>query len=168
MEIIRSPADPIEWEQVRALLLDYTELLRAVARIEPLHEQPSLTRELASPERIYDGAAAVLLAAFRGGLAVGTVAVRVHAAGRAELKRMYVRPIARRSGLADRLIEAAAVAAGERGCHTIWLETLRGVMDPAIAVYRRNGFVDRADLPRTIALDNVVVMEREVASVRVA
>ena len=50
--------------------------------------------------------------------------------------------------------------ATERQCHTVWLETVRGAMDPAIAVYRRNGFAESATRPPTLSVDGVIVMER--------
>ena len=50
--------------------------------------------------------------------------------------------------------------ATERQCHTVWLETVRGAMDPAIAVYRRTGFAESATRPPTLSVDGVIVMER--------
>jgi ribosomal protein S18 acetylase RimI-like enzyme len=78
---------------------------------------------------------------------------------------MYVRPIARGRGIADRLIEVAVADAIGRQCHTLWLETVRGVMDPAIAVYLRNGFVESSTRPPTLSVDGVIVMERSLSVV---
>ena len=50
-----------------------------------------------------------------------------------------------------------------RGWPAVWLETLVGVMDPAIAVYRRNGFEVADHRPPTLLLDGVVVMQHTVA-----
>jgi GNAT superfamily N-acetyltransferase len=94
------------------------------------------------------------------GIAVGVVALRCHRDGTAELKRMYVRPVARGRGAADLLVGAVVEAAAARGCHTIWLETVHGAMDRAIAVYRRHGFVVAVARSATLGMDGVVVMER--------
>ncbi len=173
---IRPPADPIDWLEATALLHDYVEWLRAAVGVEPLDAQPALRRELADLAGHYDGRRAVLFLATIDRLAVGTIAVRypvdgptASAAARAgtaaELKRMYLRPMARGLGLADRLVDRAVASAGSRGCTTIWLETLPGVMDPALAVYRRNGFVETADGSRSIGVDGIVTLERTVTPV---
>ncbi len=159
---IRRPASPQEWRQATALLHDYVEWLRAAVGVEPLDEQPALRTELDDLAAVYDGRSAEWFVALEGGLAVGTVAVRYHSDGSAELKRMYLRPIARGGGLADRLIERAFVAASRRGCTRIWLESMRGVMEPALALYRRQGFQPARQPDRTIELDGMVVLERPV------
>jgi GNAT superfamily N-acetyltransferase len=91
---------------------------------------------------------------------VGIAAVLDHGDGTAEIKRMYVRPIARGRGIADLLVSRALDAAAGFGCHTAWLETLRGPMDRAIAVYRRNGFSELDGPGRRLALDTAVMMAR--------
>lgn len=158
---IRPASTPTDWLEASALLHDYVEWLRAAAGVEPLDEQPALQPELADLPAHYDGARSELFVARLGPLAVGTVAIRTDDRGLAELKRLYLRPIARGSGLADRLVGVAVDAAAARGCHTVWLESLSGVMEPALAVYRRNGFVDGADEDRTIHLDGMVMLVRQ-------
>lgn len=57
----------------------------------------------------------------------------------AELKRMYVRPPARRRGLARALLAAAEVTARELGYRHLWLET--GLRQPeAVDLYRAAGY----------------------------
>ncbi len=159
---IRRPADPLDWLEAGALLHDYVEWLRAAVGVEPLEAQPSLARELADLPGHYRDDRSVLFLAHLGRLAVGTVAIRTDGAGTAELKRMYLRPVARGLGLADRLVGRAIEAAAERRCRTIWLESLPVVMEPALAVYRRNGFVDAPAGPRTIGVDGMVTLERTI------
>lgn len=60
--------------------------------------------------------------------------------GTAELKRLYVRPIARGHNLGESLVRAALRTAAEFDCHTIRLSTLPPLMNTAIAIYRRLGF----------------------------
>ncbi len=170
--MIRIPQTAEDWLQATALLHDYVEWLRVAVGVEPLVEQPALRHELDDLAGTYDGEAAQLFVAFDGTTAVGMVAVRQHRdhgghhqeIGRsqptAELKRMYVRPVARGRGLADQLIDQVVDVAKADGAQSIWLETMRGVMDPAIAVYRRNGFEAADGVEQTIVLDGMVVLER--------
>lgn len=160
METIRRADTPDDWEQATALLHDYVEWIRAAVGIDPLAEQPHLAGELAVLADHYDRADACLFVAYRGDLAVGTVAVRRHGDGSAEIKRMYVRPVARGHGLAARLLDDALSTAARMGSQVVWLESLRGAMDPAIALYRRFGFVEVDGPGRTIGIDGTVVMER--------
>jgi GNAT superfamily N-acetyltransferase len=143
-----------------ALLHDHVEWVRIAAGIDPLAEQPTLADELERTGEVYGTPDRTLLLARWGAVAVGTIAVRHHHDGSAELKRMYVRPVARGRGVADALVSAALDHAAAQGCRVAWLETLRGVMDRAIAVYERHGFVARPDLGHTLAVDGVVVMAR--------
>ncbi|MEM9134962.1 MAG: GNAT family N-acetyltransferase [Actinomycetota bacterium] len=159
---VRPPRSTDDWHQATALLHDYVEWLRAAVGVEPLDEQPAIATELADLAAVYDGRAARLFLAFDGPLAVGMVAVRPHDDGTAELKRLYLRPVARGRGLADRLVEQAVQAAADGGHRAIWLESMRGVMEPALAVYRRHGFGPAGVDRQTIVLDGMVVLERPV------
>jgi GNAT superfamily N-acetyltransferase len=131
---IRCAVTDADWQEAVALLHDHVEWMRAWTDFDPVAEQPSLVVELEQLAAHYrDEHAAMFLAAW-GSTCVGTVAIRCQSDGSAELKRMYVRPVARGSGVADRLVGAAVDFASERGCRDVWLETVRGPMDPAIAV----------------------------------
>ncbi len=58
----------------------------------------------------------------------------------AELKRMYVRPVARRRGLARTLLTAAETTARTLGYRQLWLET--GLRQPeAVDLYRGAGYL---------------------------
>ena len=71
---------------------------------------------------------------------LGCVGVRPVDATTAEMKRLYVRPQARGSGLGRKLAEKAIAAAREKGYKRIVLDTMAGKMDRAIALYRSLGF----------------------------
>ena len=159
---VRPPRDPSEWRQVAVLLHDFAEWIRAAAGIDLHHDQPGFSRELEDLASVYDGGRARMFAAFEQGLVMGTVAVRFHDDGSAELKRMYVRRAARGGGFADRLVEEVVASARERGCRSVWLETVRGAMDRAIALYGRHGFVV-SERDGGLTHHAVIVMQRPLA-----
>jgi putative acetyltransferase len=160
MVTVQRASTGAHWNEATALLYDYVEWVRGCTGIDPVTERPEVQEELAALADHYATDDAVLYLAAWQAIAVGAVAIRVQPDGSAELKRMYVRPIARGRGIADRLIDAAVAGATERQCDTVWLETLRGVMDPAIAVYRRNGFALSSTRPPTLSVEGAIVMER--------
>ena len=91
--------------------------------------------ELAALPGGYD---AILLAR-GGGEIVGCVALRGLEDGACEMKRLYVRPAARGSGVGRELVEASIARARGLGYATIRLDTLP-TMDAARALYLSLGF----------------------------
>jgi GNAT superfamily N-acetyltransferase len=87
-----------EFEQAADLIGELVDWIRTTMGVDLGVEQPELRAELASLAERYDGTAAALFLASRDGAVVGTVAVRRHDGGSAELKRMFVRPAARGTG----------------------------------------------------------------------
>ena len=93
------------------------------------------------------------------GAAVGCGAIFCKPDGEAEIKRMWVEPAARGSGLGRRLLDALLTAAAERGVRIVRLET--GTRQPAaLALYRSAGFVERGPFGSYVEDPNSVFMER--------
>jgi ribosomal protein S18 acetylase RimI-like enzyme len=82
----------------------------------------------------------VVLIAWDGAEAAGAIACRMFEPGVAEMKRLYVRPGYRGSGLGRELANELIEDARGRGYRTIMLDTLQS-MSAARTLYRDLGFV---------------------------
>jgi putative acetyltransferase len=83
--------------------------------------------------------------------------------GLAELKRFYVIPEHRGTGVADALLHALFTYAGQRGVHTLRLET-GDRQSAARAFYRRHGFVEVPRFPPYQASERSICLQRAVAA----
>jgi len=103
-----------------------------------LYSEPGATHFELDPEEVTPGRGTFLIVS-REGAPVGCGALRLLDAETAELKRMYVIPSARGTGLGRRLVIALETEARALGVRRLVLET--GVRQAAaLALYRRTGF----------------------------
>ncbi|MFY1620631.1 GNAT family N-acetyltransferase [Micromonospora sp. WMMD736] len=93
------------------------------------------------------------------GRPLGCGALRRLDAVSAEVKRMYVTPTSRGSGVAIGLLRALEQAAHERGWTTIWLETGSAQPD-AMRFYEREGYREIPLFGAYVGSDNSVCYER--------
>jgi putative acetyltransferase len=121
--------DPADLEDVRALLREYAASLPFALDFQ------DFDRELAELPGAYAPPHGALLLA-RG---AGCVGLRPIDETTGELKRLYVRPSARGTGLGRRLAEAAVAEARKLGYARLRLDTTPG-MDAAQSLYERLGF----------------------------
>jgi putative acetyltransferase len=121
------------------------ELFRAYADSLPFSlDFQGFAAELAGLPAPYVPPAGCLLLAKQENKAVGVVGLKPLAAGIAEIKRLYVVPKARGTGLGRRLTERAIAEARAKGDDRVRLDTHRPSMTAAIALYRGLGFVEIA------------------------
>ena len=79
------------------------------------------------------------LVAYEGDRPVACAGIRRLDADTAELKRMFVRPVARGKGVAKALLAACEAAARDLGYSRLWLET--GIAQPeAMTLYTSSGY----------------------------
>jgi len=108
------------------------------AELSGVYPEPGANHFHLDPEEVADGRGTFLVV-YRGGTPVGCGALRLLDAETAELKRMYVSPIVRGSGLGRRLVAALEAEARALGVRRLVLET--GVRQAAaLALYRATGF----------------------------
>jgi GNAT superfamily N-acetyltransferase len=101
-------------------------------------------QELAALPGKYSPPSGRLLLAYLDGELAGCVALRSVDTTRCEMKRLFLRPAFRGSGLGRVLVEAIITEARTVGYKSMLLDTLPGRMDSAIALYKRIGFEEIA------------------------
>jgi putative acetyltransferase len=99
--------------------------------------------ELLQLKEMYNLPTGAILLAIENDVCIGCVAVRKKETTIAELKRMYIKPTARKKGLGDLLLQEALKMATNLGYKKIWLDTLNN-MTPAISLYKKAGFYEIA------------------------
>ena len=104
-------------------------------------EYQGFTTELAVLPKPYVPPRGALLIARTGSGVAGCVALRPLDEQRGEMKRLYVRPAYRKSGLGKRLVDAVIDLARRAGYRELRLDTLAS-MASAQALYCRLGFVE--------------------------
>jgi GNAT superfamily N-acetyltransferase len=133
--------EPAASAAVTALLDRY---FRELAERFPTGPVPFDLGLIAAPAADFDPPHGAFLVARRDGRDVGCGAVRLLDRGTAEIKRMWVDPATRRSGVGRRLLAALEHAAAELGCNTVRLDTT-AYLTEALALYLANGY---REIPR--------------------
>jgi ribosomal protein S18 acetylase RimI-like enzyme len=132
-----------------SLIAEYIDWIERRASASARDVQGAAADDLRDPVSFFEPPAGALLVARDGSSSVGVVGVHRHDDGAAEVKRMYVRPWARRLGVGEALLHAALLAARRLGATRVVLETHPTHMPAAVRLYRRAGFVEAAPLGAT-------------------
>ena len=123
-------------------LISAAALFRAYAATLPVDLAPQgFSQELESLPGVYGPPGGELLLAKRGDHVLGCIGLRpLEPPHIAEIKRLFVRPQARKIGVGQALVSAVIAVAKNLGYGALKLDTLPE-MEGAIALYERNGFV---------------------------
>jgi len=132
IEEVVAPGEGVE--TVRALFLEYGQSLGFSLCFQ------GFDAELRELPGMYAPPAGRLLLARARGEAAGCVGIHPLGPAVAEMKRLFVRPAFRGEGLGRILALRACEEARGAGYRKIRLDTVGGIMDPAIALYRDLGF----------------------------
>lgn len=115
-------------------------LFRAYAKALPADLAPQgFSAELSSLPGVYGPPKGELLLAKRGDHVLGCIAFKPLEGRIAEIKRLFVRPQARGTGVGKALVAAAIATARQAGYDEIKLDSLQE-MTAAIALYKSFGF----------------------------
>lgn len=132
-------AAPSEMAAVRDIFAEYMQSIAHLAARSFAHQ--GVDEELQTLPGQYGRPGGAIVLAWEAGACVGCTAIRpLDGVQTCELKRMYVRPSHRRTGVGRRLAEAALSRAREMGYRTVKLDSDPGLL-PALALYRSLGFV---------------------------
>jgi len=145
-------ASPQELEHIRELFLEYAGSLNFSLCFQ------SFEKELADLPGDYAPPDGRLLLASLEGEPAGCVALHKIEAGVCEMKRLYVRRKFRGKKLGFALANAVIAQAQWAGYRAMRLDTVAGVMDEAIAMYRRLGFREIAPY-RVNPIEGALYME---------
>lgn len=129
---------PAHYEIARTLFREYQDSLNIDLCFQGFEE------ELAGLPGKYAPPRGTLLLAFTETTPAGVIAMRPIADNTCEMKRLYVRPLARGHNLGCQLIDRLLGEARAAGYKKMRLDSLTGLMDRAIALYRSYGFYDIA------------------------
>ncbi|MDP6345410.1 MAG: GNAT family N-acetyltransferase [Alphaproteobacteria bacterium] len=130
------PRDTADLAAVKALFLEYAQSLDFDLCFQDFEA------EMAAFPGQYAPPGGALLLARLDGAAVGAVGLRDLGEGICEMKRLYLRPAARGSGLGPALVDGIIAEGRRLGYRRMRLDTVPGPHDAAIALYRRLGFAE--------------------------
>src|SRR3954471_8854199 len=135
---IRDAISPAEIAEVRALFVEYSQSLEVDLCFQ------NFNAELASLPGAYAPPSGCLLYCTIDDRVAGCIALRKIDDSTCEMKRLYIRPEFRGHGLGQVLVTEILDRARKLGYRTMRLDTLPGMMDSAIRLYREFGFYEIA------------------------
>jgi len=150
---IRAAESKGDWVTARELFEEYAASLGFDLSFQ------EFDREVASLPGHYAPPRGVVLLALDGSAAAACVALRPLDGETCEMKRLYVRPSHRGTGLGKRLADAILAEARARGYRRMRLDTVPD-MEAAIALYRALGFRE-IEAYRANPIPGALFMERE-------
>ncbi len=128
---------PEEFSAAKQLFLEYAESLGFSLCFQGFDEELKKLPVLYNPP-----SGELILARSELGEFVGCVGVKKFDNTTCEMKRLYVKPVARTEGVGYQLVKESITAAKSLGYNLMRLDTIRDRMIPAISLYVREGFTE--------------------------
>ncbi len=160
IEALGPGASPQAIENARALLLEYGRFVTE-AEGAPHFCFGKLQEEVDGLPDCYRKQGGDMLVAHSDGEAAGCVTYRgiTNISGGCEMKRLWMRPAFRGTGLGERLVVSAIERAAAAGFNAMYLDTFPATMKSAYNMYRRLGFAP-CDPYNDSRFESVVFMRR--------
>jgi putative acetyltransferase len=124
-----------ELEEVRNIFIEYAEFLQVDLCFQDFE------KELQTLHQVYAQPKGCIILAKEEGKVVGCIALKPIGDGVCEMKRLYVRPIARSKSLGSVLVEELIDFAKKAEYKTMKLDTLT-TLTHAVKLYRSMGFIE--------------------------
>lgn len=139
--------------EIKELILEYTNSLGRDLSFQCLDE------ELSNPAKKYTPPEGEILVAIDGNEVVGMVAYYRHSDTRCEMKRLYVKPEARKYHIGEMLVREILLHAIRAGYTEMVLDTIKP-LTAAINLYKKFGFKE-CDAYYNNPMEDVIYMKRE-------
>ncbi len=149
IEVIGDLADAPGWIEMKREYLAFAVARHAEATGQNVDPEDQLRQTIDNIDEFLGPDGRFIVARDRAGRLLGMVMLHRMASGKGEVKRMFVRPEARRRGLAAQLMARLEHEARDMGLSALYLDTSSGLRE-AIALYRSIGFVDAKFDPSSV------------------
>ncbi len=126
-----------ELEEVRKIFIEYAEFLQVDLCFQDFEN------ELRTLHNVYGLPLGCIILAKEDSQVMGCVALKPIGEGICEMKRLYVKPIARGNAFGGQLVDELIDFAKKAGYKTMKLDTVTSLKE-AIKLYRSRGFVETA------------------------
>lgn len=155
IEVVRDLAEVPDWRQLQREYLVFACDRHAAATGQVADPEDLLRQTVAHMDQYLGPDGRFIAALGTGSGLVGMVLLHRLAGTTGEVKRLFIRPDVRGTGLGSRLLDRLEAEAREMGLTRLYLDTTIGLPD-AIALYRARGFTDTTHDPLSLQDPSVV------------
>lgn len=169
VDVVTDLADAPDWISMKRDYLEFAVARHQGATGQVIDPEEQLRHTVAKIEDFLGKDGRFIVARNVQGDLVGMVLLHRLATGKGEVKRLFVRPEARRMGLAKKLMNRLEAEARKMSLSALYLDTSRG-LNEAVAFYKSLGFEDAPFDPSSVQdpeiAQHLVIMEKPLVSGR--
>lgn len=163
IEVLRDLADVPGWIDMKQEYLGFAVARHKEATGQVVDPEEQLRQTVEQIDEFLGPDGRFIVARSREGDLIGMVLLHRLANGKGEIKRLFVRPQARRTGLARRLLDRLEIEAREMSLSALYLDTSSGLRE-SIAFYKSRGFEEAPFDPASVQdpeiARHLVIMEK--------